>query len=171
MDKLDAAEQTVAHPLEPVTDRNEGLHTAIAGVEQEVAQLKDLFVRRLLEDRQKGQLIESLNQQLKVANDLVEQRVVEPIIQEMLVAVDRLTSVEDESGHHQSVAAEILEVFYRRGLEHVDTTGDFNPQFHHAVAQISADKAESQVGRLTELRSGYLLNGRVIRPALVQITV
>lgn len=46
----------------------------------------------------------------------------------------------------------------------------FNPSIHHAVAAIeSADVADGTV--LEEIRKGYMMKGKVIRPTLVKVAI
>ena len=41
----------------------------------------------------------------------------------------------------------------------------FNPELHHAVAIEDGEQSSME-----EIRKGYVLNGKVIRPALVKLT-
>ncbi|HSW94173.1 MAG TPA: nucleotide exchange factor GrpE [Gammaproteobacteria bacterium] len=61
----------------------------------------------------------------------------------------------------------IYAAFTKFGIEQVDPTGEsFNPEWHQAVStETNADVKPNTV--LTVLQKGYLLNGRLMRPALV----
>ena len=53
------------------------------------------------------------------------------------------------------------------GVEAVDPVGDpFNPEFHQAMTMQESDTAESGTV-LTVVQKGYLLNERLVRPAMV----
>ena len=53
------------------------------------------------------------------------------------------------------------------GVEAVDPAGDpFNPEFHQAMTMQESDTAESGTV-LTVVQKGYLLNERLVRPAMV----
>ena len=53
------------------------------------------------------------------------------------------------------------------GVEPVDPAGDpFNPEFHQAMTMQESDTAESGTV-LTVVQKGYLLNERLVRPAMV----
>jgi molecular chaperone GrpE len=56
------------------------------------------------------------------------------------------------------------------GLEQVDPTGEaFNPEWHEAISMLPADDVESnQV--LNVVQKGYLINGRLLRPAMVVVS-
>jgi molecular chaperone GrpE len=59
-------------------------------------------------------------------------------------------------------------VLERAGLERIDATGAvFDPNEHEAVMQDDG-AGEPHVGEV--LRTGYRLNGRVLRPAMVRVT-
>lgn len=59
--------------------------------------------------------------------------------------------------------------FEKSGLSVIDPTGQpFNPEFHEAMAtQPSADRPPGTV--LAVVQKGYLLNGRLLRPARVLV--
>lgn len=145
----------------------------------EVAQLKDLFVRRLYEDRQKAALIEHVTTQAKATMELAQRRALEPVIKEVLLAVDRLLQMSDIEGGLASVADEIIEVFARRGLERIRTDGDFDPAVHEAVQpeelanstthSPNAESHASGTSQIHTIRPGYLFNQRLLRPAQVII--
>ena len=53
------------------------------------------------------------------------------------------------------------------GIESIDPSGDpFNPEFHQAMTMQESDTAESGTV-LTVVQKGYLLNERLVRPAMV----
>jgi molecular chaperone GrpE len=60
--------------------------------------------------------------------------------------------------------------FEKAGLQPVDPAGEaFNPEFHEAMAaQPSADQPPGTV--LAVVQKGYLLNGRLLRPARVLVS-
>ena len=64
---------------------------------------------------------------------------------------------------------QILDFLKKQGIEEIEALGKkFNPCFHEASAFIkaSADKTETII---EEIRKGYLLHGKVIRPSKVKI--
>ena len=64
---------------------------------------------------------------------------------------------------------QLLKVAADNGLSVLDPTGDaFNPEHHQAISQApSAGVAPGHVA--TVFQKGYLLNGRLLRPALVVV--
>jgi molecular chaperone GrpE len=64
---------------------------------------------------------------------------------------------------------QLLEVLRRRGVKPMDVVGvPFDPRFHQAVSQESSKKhREGEI--IEELRRGYLLGDRLLRPAMVKV--
>ncbi|MGI9574421.1 nucleotide exchange factor GrpE [Alloalcanivorax xenomutans] len=64
----------------------------------------------------------------------------------------------------------LMDAFGRHNLEQVDPHGEpFNPERHEAMTMISAPGAEPNTV-IDVLEKGYLLNGRLIRPARVVVS-
>ncbi len=138
---------------------------ALMSSEISADQLQDLFVRCLYEDRQKAALIDTLTEQAKDTVALAESRALEPLIKEVLVALDRVLTATDATGYLASVADEILEVFGRRGLQRVSTDGAFDPRVHEALGRRAVDPDLSEKPHLHVVRGGFLFGDRLLRPA------
>lgn len=65
----------------------------------------------------------------------------------------------------------LWDVYRRHGLERIEGTGfAFDPSVHEAAIVTATDRVpEGQV--LETLRTGYLLGGEMVRPALVRVSV
>lgn len=60
------------------------------------------------------------------------------------------------------------ELFKSEGVEEIKTEGIFNPEFHHAVmVEESENHEDNEISKVLE--KGYMLNGKVIRPAMVMV--
>ncbi len=55
-------------------------------------------------------------------------------------------------------------------MNEVDTTGGFDPNVHEAVATETSDDLPKDTV-VDVMRKGYTLNDKLIRPALVKVTV
>lgn len=57
----------------------------------------------------------------------------------------------------------------KEGLEVIETLNiDFDPTYHHAVLMEETDTVES--GKIfEEIQKGYMINGKVLRPAMVKV--
>ncbi|MCL2497368.1 MAG: nucleotide exchange factor GrpE [Symbiobacteriaceae bacterium] len=63
-----------------------------------------------------------------------------------------------------------LEVLIREGLEVVDPAGEpFDPNFHEAVLSVAAEEGVASQTVVEVLQKGYILRGRLLRPALVKV--
>jgi molecular chaperone GrpE len=59
----------------------------------------------------------------------------------------------------------------RFGLKAIEAEGQpFDPNFHQAVTTVPTDEVEENTV-VDELRRGYTLNGRLLRPAMVSVSV
>jgi molecular chaperone GrpE len=68
------------------------------------------------------------------------------------------------------IQRKLSDLWRKWGLVEVDTSGTFDPNVHEAVAtEVSDDLPKDTI--VDVLRKGYLLNDKLIRPALVKVTV
>jgi len=85
-----------------------------------------------------------------------------------LMAADRTKDYESMVRGVEMVYGELLEVLKREGLERIDSLHKpFDPELHEAVMHTEGEGDEIVV--LDEMRPGYKLGGRVIRPAMVKV--
>jgi molecular chaperone GrpE len=136
----------------------------------EVAALRDLFRRRLVDDRDKRQLYEELFELASLARSDLAAQFVGPILRELLLLLDRIDSVGPTvqgSELVESIRAEVHEILARRLVTQVHSTGrPFDPQVHEVVGQTVTD--EVAPGTVTdEVRSGWTMGVTLLRPARV----
>ena len=150
---------------------------------------RDLLLRELSEARQEsGENLEMLqrvaadfdNFRRRVERDQAEnverasQRVIEGLLP-TLDAFDAATAFEPQSPPEEkiregmlSTRSQLLETLAREGFEPIPATGEvFDPKVHEAVSGPGEDNGDLIVG--AELRRGYVMRGRVIRPSLVAV--
>jgi len=85
-----------------------------------------------------------------------------------LMAADRTKDYESMVRGVEMVYGELLEVLKREGLERIESLHKpFDPEIHEAV--MHADGEGDEIVVLDEMRPGYKLGGRVIRPAMVKV--
>jgi molecular chaperone GrpE len=79
--------------------------------------------------------------------------------------------VSSDFGQGVSLIQRKLSDLWRKwGLMEVDTSGAFDPNVHEAVAtEVSDEMPKDTI--VDVMRKGYLLNDKLIRPALVKVTV
>ena len=67
------------------------------------------------------------------------------------------------------IRSQLEDILRRRGLEVLQSKGQhFDPAVHEAVGEVETDGEEGLVAE--ELQRGYLLSGKVLRPARVKIS-
>ncbi|MDN3353874.1 nucleotide exchange factor GrpE [Actinomadura sp. DC4] len=131
-------------------------------------ELRDLFRRRLLDDRDKRLLVEELHDRVRRAEEGVALEYLLPLIFRIMLAVDRL---DDYSGADPdfvaSVREEMLLAFSQHGIESIDALGPVDPAFHEVVDVQGGDRTGTEllVGRV--IQRGYRYGGRLLRPARV----
>jgi len=104
------------------------------------------------------------------------------LMRELLNALDSfdlaLRNAQAESGGRKDVLSgfeliykQLQDTLTRSGLKPIETTGRiFDPNLHQAVSTQATDEVEENT-IVEELRKGYLLNGRLLRPAMVAVAV
>ena len=134
---------------------------------QEVAGLRDLFLRRLADDKTTKQLVQSVNASLTRRDAIDQYKVFAPMIKELLLAVDRLKSNDPSADLNQYVADELVTVLSRYGVEQIDTDGIVDPKVHEIVGLDPLTDGVQPDTIVKVVRTGYLLSGSVLRPAQV----
>lgn len=142
---------------------------------EEVAQLRDLFHRRLLEDKARQRLYDELYRQLEFAQRGLAEQYVAPLARELLLVLDRIDQL---AGHGSpetrdaldSVRVELQEVLGRRGVRPVAAVGEaFDPRVHEAVTRTPVSDPAEHGRVVAQRRAGYLLEDRLLRPAQVSV--
>ncbi len=101
----------------------------------------------------------------------------EDVILEVIEAVDDLEQAAKEIKNPglDQVIKKFEQVFKKNKVERIPVAGEqFNPELHEAVETARPRQAEGEAGekegtKLAEVRAGYTLYGKVIRPARIKI--
>ena len=137
----------------------------IASLITGVAELRDLFVRRLMDDKVKNNAIEKLSVANKDLIKMMEEKQVDSLAKELILLCDRIYQQPREDDFAWSVLDETLEILARRGIEQVAQLYTFDPHIHNAVSVVPATE-EKPAGTIVEvLRHGYGRAQRLLRPA------
>lgn len=82
------------------------------------------------------------------------------------------TSAEEETLRgFELIYKQLQDTLARFGLKPVEAKGTpFDPNFHNAVSTQATDEVEENTV-VEEMRKGYTLNGRLLRPAMVIVSV
>ncbi len=152
----------------PETDASD-LAARVAELEAALVQLRDDQLRERAElDNQRKRLVREAEQSRRFAN--------EKLLAELLPVFDSLEAglaAEGEVDTLREGMALTLRQLHRvteaGGLVVVDPVGQpFNPEHHQAMSMVPA--GEAQPGSVLQVyQKGYLLNDRLLRPALVVV--
>ncbi len=97
-----------------------------------------------------------------------------PVMDNLERALQAVTNADDESVKALYEGVELTlkgfsETLSKNNIEQLDPQGEpFDPQQHEAMSIVENDDVEPNTV-LTVVQKGYLLNGRVIRPAMVMV--
>ena len=162
-------EAEVGEQTAEATSGPEAVQTELQNLKQERDSLYDRLVRKQAEfenykkriDRERSEFVQSASSEL---------------MKELLNALDSFDLAIKNSSADELTAQgfkliykQLLDTMGRFGLKAIETKGQrFDPNFHQAVTTTPTDEfAENTI--LDELRRGYLLNGRLLRPAMVNV--
>lgn len=161
----ESGEETVAPTIE------EQLQAA----QDEAAGNKDLYLRALadLENYRKRAQREK-EDAFRFANDNILRNII-PVLDNLERAIEHARTVEEDQGALLEGVEMTLEQFRKvlesSGVKPVESQGlPFDPNFHQAMGQIpTGDQPPNTV--VQELQKGYLLNERLLRPAMVMVAM
>ena len=142
----------------------------ILELENQVAAMRDEMLR------EKADLVNSRN---RLAKDMEQARKFanEKLLADLLPVIDAVeaglaTTADSDAGVRSGLELtlkELIRVAGNHGLVEVNPSGEaFNPEHHQAIQTIDTDAvAPGHVANV--FQKGWLLNGRLIRPALVVV--
>jgi len=155
--------QQAAAPADPLQEELESLRSEVALVKA------DALRERADLENQRKRIARDVEQARKFAN--------EKLLGELLPVFDSLDAGLTMAGAEASPLRDGMELTYKQllkiaadnGLTLVDPIGQpFNPDQHQAISQI--DAAAVPPGHVAQVfQKGYLLNERLLRPALVVV--
>src|SRR5699024_5830172 len=168
----DAAEQAAAENAEPGARQDD----AIAALEQELEDARADAARQREDSLRERADLE--NQRRRMARELDNARrfANERLLGELLPVVDSLEAALQAEGGADAVREGVeltlkmlLKVAADHGLAEVDPVdGTFDPEHHQAMSTTS--DAARPAGQVVQVyQKGWVLNGRLLRPALVVV--
>ena len=137
----------------------------------EVALLRDLFARRLMDDKVKNVAIEKLSESNAALIKAIEEKQVLDFVKELILICDRITNQPTSDAFAHSIMEEILEVMSRRGIEQIQQLDTFDPRIHNSISVVKATEELPANSIVTVVRQGYIRDGKVIRAADVVVAV
>jgi molecular chaperone GrpE len=140
-----------------------------------ITEEKDKYLNKL--KRMKADFVNYRNRSKK-EKSRIESRTKMDFINSVLPVIDNferaLKSVDEDSeflSGVQMIYKQLLDVLKKEGLEIIDTEGqEFDPQYHEAIMQLETDEYESGY-IVEEVQRGYILEDKVVRPAMVKVAI
>ncbi|GAA0704519.1 nucleotide exchange factor GrpE [Dokdonella soli] len=156
---------------ETVNSDLESLSRQLGEYETKLAEMRETVLRERAElDNQRKRLQRDLEQARRFAN--------EKLLADLLPVLDNLerglaAEVGDPAALRSGVELtlrELIRVTDANGLKTAGAVGEpFNPEHHQAMSMV--ESAEHPSGRVAAvMQKGYVLNDRLLRPALVAVT-
>lgn len=166
----DAAEN--ANAVGPAADeKHDGVSDQLQKLQAEKQDLMNTLLRRQAD-------FENYRKRVEKERAQDRQRSTETLIEHLLPvldAFDRALSQSSDSAYleyrkgFELIRRQLWESLAKEGLVRIDALDqEFNPHFHHAIERVeTAEHADGIV--IGELQPGYMLHGRVLRPAMVRV--
>jgi molecular chaperone GrpE len=154
------------------TDRAEELMVKLQEAEEKAAGNYDKYVRAVAElDNYRKRAAREKADAIQYGNENLLRDIL-PLVDGMDRALEHACNSDDFDAFRKGLKllqGQLLGCLQRHGVEMIDTAGkDFDPHIHEAMMQVeSAQHEDSQV--VGEFERGYLLNGRLLRPAKVSV--
>jgi molecular chaperone GrpE len=162
----DASKATEEPAASPETESPETLR-------QETERLRDMLLRSQADlDNYRKRAAREKDDAIRYANSALFERLL-PILDNFELGLEAARASTDATGIVQGMAMvqkQLQDFLAEQGILAIDATGaHFDPNLHEAVAhERSADTAEGTV--LRQLRRGYKLKDRLLRPASVVVS-
>lgn len=133
----------------------------------QVLYLRDLFQRKLLEDKSKNRLIQVVENDLHNRYMLDKGECFASLFQELLLAIDRLRSNDFSESLIGSFIDEFFTILARYGVTQIPDSKIYDPQFHEIISILESSQNQT-VWKIAEVvRDGFMLGDRVLRPTQV----
>jgi molecular chaperone GrpE len=171
---IDAEPETGVESGDADGAQSDGTDSRIAALEAELAESKDRMLRTLAEaDNMRRRTVRDAEDARRFAN--------EKLLADLLPVLDNLQRAIEASAQTENFTAlrdgveltqrQFMELLDRNGLRKIEAVGaDFDPNQHEAIMQVPPGDDQEAGKVVEELRTGYSLNDRVLRPSLVKVT-
>lgn len=124
--------------------------------------------------------VENLRKRLQREKEEFSKYAGEQLIRQLLPIVDSLdhalraaqqqTDLAAMTQGMQLIARQLMDVLARAGVARIATIGQpFDPHQHEAIAQVEPDDHQADGTIVEEVQVGYVMHGKVLRPAMVKV--
>lgn len=137
-------------------------------VNSEIEDLKD-SLKRLQADfiNYKNRTNRERQQSIELANESLILKIL-PVIDDLNRAIDSKNEKDEFSNGIILIRDNLMSTLKEFGLNEVDCSDKFDPNFHHAVITEDSDGDSNKI--LEVFQKGYILNNKCIRPAMVKVS-
>jgi molecular chaperone GrpE len=166
--------QPEEHDLQENTAESDNENERLETLEADFAKLKEDYLRVLAES-------ENIKKRCAAEIEKNNKYAVSSFAKDLLGVADNLSRAIESSKNSDHTdctslmegvvltQTELTHVFAKFGIEAVDSLGKaFDPNYHRAVQEIS-DPTQPKGTVVAELQKGYLINGRILREAMVVV--
>lgn len=179
--EADTAENTAEEPQTAETQAGEAEASQEVTEEAEGQEELEAVKKQLSEGVERMKRLqadfENFRRRTRQEKEELSNMVVQDFIKDLLPMIDnfdRAMAAEATDGTKFQQGVEMIynqlaEILKNKGLEKIDTTdAKFDPNFHQAVMRVENPDLEDESIAM-ELQKGYMVKGKVIRPAMVQV--
>ncbi len=158
--------------LTEVVSETDSLAEELESAQEEARNKQELYLRALAEmDNLRKRNQREKEDIAKFGNENILREIL-PVIDNLERAIEHAATQEDGGGLLEGVQMTLSQftgVMQKFGVESISSPGEpFDPAHHQAVGQLETDEVPANhVAK--ELQKGYLLNSRLLRPAMVMV--
>jgi molecular chaperone GrpE len=176
-DRTAAADETASSPGQEPETTDTPAELSLAEDPETVRSERDDYRDRLLRTTAE---FENYRKRIDRERQALSEFATNELLKDLLPLVDDLErALAASTGTDASIAGyragvelihkQLLEVLRKRGVTPIESLGaDFDPHVHQAVAtEVSGEHREGEV--IQELRRGYTIGDRLLRPAMVRV--
>ncbi len=147
-------------------------------LQNKIKELEDQYLRTYADfENTKKRLVREKDQALEYAYEKIAKDLL-PSIDTLEIALKTIKDSKESSEQAEILGKieegialtldNLLKTLAKHGIEPIDTSGEFDPNFHDAIMQVQSDS--HNVGEIVaEMQKGYKYKERVLRPSLVSI--
>jgi molecular chaperone GrpE len=164
----------IPDPVEEIDLEPAGRDEELEQLRAEAEEWKDRCLRAIAD-------MENFRRRARVDAEDAGRRVSERLVADLLPIADNLgraleaaAQAQDFDALHSGVELihrQFRDVLAAAGLKRIQAVGrPFDPNLHEAIMQVEPAEGQQPHEVVEELRAGYTLNDRVLRPSLVKVT-
>lgn len=173
-EKLENPENPEIQEQVETAEETEAVDDASGASQEEIAKLKEEFLRVLAES-------ENIKKRCAAEIEKNNKFAVASFAKDLLVVADNLSRALSAGGENSAECEGVLKgveltqnelahVLEKHGIVPIESLGKiFDPNFHRVVQEVE-DTSKPAGTIVAELQTGYLINGRILREAMVVVS-